>query len=74
MAEKKGRVLYVDDEEINLTNFRETLEDEFEVYTALSGEEAVELLKREGEMALVVSDQRMPGMSGIELLIKVREL
>ena len=73
MSKKKGRVLYVDDEEINLINFRETLCDDFEIFTAASGDEALALLGREGEMALVVSDQRMPGMSGIELLARVRE-
>ena len=74
MSKKKGRVLYVDDEEINLVNFRETLRDDFEIFTAGSGHEALALLEQEGEMALVVSDQRMPGMSGIELLAMVREL
>ncbi|HIJ79822.1 MAG: response regulator [Desulfobulbaceae bacterium] len=72
MGEKKGRVLYVDDEEVNLTNFKETLSDEFEIFTALSGEVALDILKKQGEMALVVSDQRMPGMSGIELLAQVK--
>jgi DNA-binding NtrC family response regulator len=72
MSTKKGRVLYVDDEEINLVNFRETLCDDFEIFTAGSGKEALALLAREGEMALVVSDQRMPGMSGIELLTEIR--
>lgn len=74
MDKKKGRVLYVDDEEINLINFRETLCDDFEIFTAGSGQEALALLEQEGEMALVVSDQRMPGMSGIELLAKIREV
>jgi len=73
MTKKKGRVLYVDDEEINLINFRETLYDDFEIFTAGSGQAALALLEQEGEMALVVSDQRMPGMSGIELLAKIRE-
>ncbi len=73
MDKKKGRVLYVDDEEINLINFRETLCDDFEIFTADSGQAALALLGQEGEMALVVSDQRMPGMSGIELLAKIRE-
>ena len=73
MSKQKGRVLYVDDEEINLINFRETLCDDFEIFTAGSGKEALALLAQEGEMALVVSDQRMPGMSGIELLIEVKE-
>ncbi|HIJ91408.1 MAG: response regulator [Desulfobulbaceae bacterium] len=74
MNQKKGRVLYVDDEEINLINFRETLCDDFEIFTAVSGQEALLLLEREGEMALVVSDQRMPGMTGIDLLTEVRRL
>ncbi|MFA7346238.1 MAG: response regulator [Desulfurivibrionaceae bacterium] len=72
MSTKKGRVLYVDDEEINLINFRETLCDDFDIFTAGSGKEALALLAQEGEMALVVSDQRMPGMSGIELLTEIR--
>jgi len=74
MSKKKGRVLYVDDEEINLINFRETLSDDFEIFTAGSGQEALALLEREGEMALVVSDQRMPGMSGIELLAAIKKM
>jgi len=73
MRTTKGRVLYVDDEEINRINFRETLSDDFEIFTSGSGQEALVLLEREGEMALVVSDQRMPGMSGIELLARIKE-
>ncbi|MDD3815053.1 MAG: response regulator, partial [Desulfocapsaceae bacterium] len=68
MSEKMAKVLYVDDEEINLINFRESLCDEFEIFTALSGEEALALLEKEGEMALVVTDQRMPGIKGTDLL------
>ena len=49
MTKKKGRVLYVDDEEINLINFRETLYDDFEIFTAGSGQAALALLEQEGE-------------------------
>jgi response regulator RpfG family c-di-GMP phosphodiesterase len=69
-----SKVLYVDDEEINLINFREALCDKFEIFTALSGEEALMVLEKEKEIALVVSDQRMPGMKGVDLLTKAREL
>lgn len=69
-----NKVLYVDDEEINLINFREALCDQFEIFTALSGQEAVAVLEREKDMALVVSDQRMPGMKGVDLLARAREL
>jgi two-component system NtrC family sensor kinase len=74
MSDKMAKVLYVDDEEINLFNFRESLCDEFEIFTALSGEEALALLEKEGEMALVVTDQRMPGIKGTDLLGMIREI
>jgi len=69
-----SKVLYVDDEEINLINFKEALCDNFEILTALSGEEALSVLNMEPDIALVVSDQRMPGMKGIDLLSRAREL
>ncbi|MDO8946542.1 MAG: response regulator [Desulfocapsaceae bacterium] len=69
-----SKVLYVDDEEINLINFRESLCDKFEIFTALSGEEALLVLEKEKDIALVVSDQRMPGMKGVDLLTRAREL
>jgi two-component system NtrC family sensor kinase len=71
---KLGKVLYVDDEEINLFNFREALHDQFEVFTALSGQEAIAVLEKEQGVALVVTDQRMPGMKGTDLLTRAREL
>ncbi len=69
-----SKVLYVDDEEINLINFREALCDQFEIFTALSGEEALAVLEKENDMALVVSDQRMPGMKGVDLLTRAWEM
>ncbi len=75
MKTNLSKILYVDDEEINLINFREALCDKFEIITALSGEEALTtVLEKEKDLALVVSDQRMPGMKGIDLLTKAREL
>jgi response regulator RpfG family c-di-GMP phosphodiesterase len=74
MSEKLSKVLYVDDEEINLINFKEVLRDDFEIFTAISGEEALAILGREEDMALLVTDQRMPGMKGTELLARSREL
>lgn len=65
------RILYVDDDQINLFNFKQSFSDEFTIFTAASGEEALALLEREEEMAVVVADQRMPGMNGIDLLTRV---
>ena len=64
-------VLYVDDEPSNLVVFEAGLEGEMPVLTASSGGRALELM-REHEVAVLLTDQRMPGMSGVELMSKVR--
>ena len=65
------KILFVDDDEANLLVCEALFGDEFAVLTASSGTEALALL-RSHEVAVVVSDQRMPNMSGIELLEQVR--
>ncbi len=69
----KYRILYVDDEEVNLRVFRATFEDEFEVHTASSGEEGLRIF-REHKIDLIITDQRMPEMSGVEFLKKVIDM
>jgi len=64
-------ILYVDDESDNLEILAINLADTFTVLTASSGEEGLAILERE-PVALVISDQRMPGMTGMELLQAVR--
>jgi signal transduction histidine kinase len=65
------KVLFVDDDEANLAVCEAMFGGEFQVLTAPSGAEALALLRKH-EVAVVVSDQRMPIMSGIELLEQVR--
>ncbi len=60
-------VLVVDDEPENLQAFLLNFRDSFTVHTAESGPEALRMLA-EREYAVLLSDQRMPGMSGVELL------
>lgn len=60
-------VLVVDDEPANQRAVRRALLDECSVLTASSGEEALAILASE-QIALVITDQRMPGMSGTDLL------
>jgi len=71
----KKKILYVDDEPVNLSNFQLNFEDEFEVITASSGLEAFTLFEEHVDkgLAVVVSDNRMPGMSGVELLRRIYE-
>ena len=70
----RPRLLFIDDEEINRSNFLETFGDEYEILLAGSGEEALEIMARESTLALILSDQRMPGISGAEVLAQAREL
>lgn len=66
-------ILYVDDEPENLFTFRYALEGRFTVLTAPSGPEAIQVLQRE-DVAVLVCDQRMPEMTGIELCRRAREI
>ena len=69
----KARVLFVDDEPRVLTTMRILFRSHYEVFLAESGAKALELLKTQ-PVDVIVSDQRMPGMTGIELLRAAREL
>ena len=72
MADKKITILYVDDEENNLTSFKATFRIRYNVITALSGDEALKILETK-PAELIITDQRMPNMTGIEFLEKVLE-
>jgi C4-dicarboxylate-specific signal transduction histidine kinase len=64
------KVLFVDDDEDNLAVCEEVFSEDFEVLTASDGAAALALM-RSHEVAVVVADQRMPVMTGIELLEQV---
>jgi signal transduction histidine kinase len=68
-------VLYVDDEPINLRVFEANFRNKFRVLTCQSGSEALAILStRAHEIGILISDQRMPNMTGIELLERAREI
>lgn len=67
-------VLLVDDEKNILLSLQRLLrKEDFAVITAGSGEEGLELLEANPGISLILSDQRMPGMSGVEFLEKAKE-
>jgi response regulator RpfG family c-di-GMP phosphodiesterase len=71
--EKIG-ILYVDDEANNLTSFKATFRNSFAVFTALSAEEGRKILEeKEDEIHIIITDQRMPGMTGVEFLASIVE-
>lgn len=65
-------ILYVDDEPLALETFLAQFRDDFTIFTAQNGEEAQNIL-REKEIAVIITDQRMPRMSGVELLSRIKE-
>ena len=68
-------ILFVDDETNILQAFKRQFKSQFSIQTATNGPEALEILTKADEpMALVVSDFRMPGMDGIQLLARIKEL
>lgn len=69
---RKARILFVDDEERILNALRTMFRPHYHVFTAENGTLALEFVKRFG-IHVVVSDQRMPGMSGVELLRQVKQ-
>ena len=67
VEEEKPVILLVDDEELNLRLMGQLLEKYFKVYTAQSGLDAIKLLNIPN-LSVIISDQRMPQMTGVELL------
>ncbi len=69
----KHKILLVDDEPANLRMLERLFRDDHDVITAESGASALELLAH-NDVALIISDQRMPGMTGIEFLKRAAEM
>jgi DNA-binding NtrC family response regulator len=67
------KILIVDDEAANLRALERLFRDDYDVITAGSGADALELLGQH-DVALLITDQRMPGMTGMELLKKTVSL
>ncbi len=72
MAENKINVLYVDDEQNNLISFKATFRIKYNVYTAISGEDAIKILNN-NPIDIIITDQRMPNMTGVQFLESILE-
>lgn len=70
MENKKISILYVDDEENNLFSFKATFRLKYKVFTAISGAEAIELVKN-NPIDIIITDQRMPEMTGVKFLEEI---
>ncbi len=72
---KRYAILYVDDEEMSLKYFARAFGDTFRIFTAPNAEEGYRILEaHQEEIGVIMSDQRMPGEKGVQLLEKSRRL
>ncbi|MEZ5386650.1 MAG: response regulator [Prosthecobacter sp.] len=72
---KRYAVLYVDDEEKALKYFEKSFGDEFRILTANNSAEGLKLIEQHGDdIGVLLSDQRMPGEKGVQLLERARQL
>lgn len=67
-------VLIVDDDKNFRSEFREILEEEYDVFEAASGEEAIEIIKKPNIIDLAILDIKMPGIQGTEVLKQLKQL
>jgi len=67
-------ILNVDDEPINRMLFQSVFKSKYKVLTAESGSSGLEVLQENGNIDVVISDMKMPGMNGIEFINKARKL
>ncbi|MGJ1403074.1 MULTISPECIES: response regulator [Sphingobacterium] len=70
MEDKKISILYVDDEENNLFSFKATFRLKYKVFTAISGADAIDIVKN-NQIHIIITDQRMPEMTGVEFLEEI---
>jgi response regulator RpfG family c-di-GMP phosphodiesterase len=67
MNAEKINILYVDDELNNLISFKAVFRIKYNIFTAISGEDAIKVLK-DNPISIIITDQRMPQMTGVEFL------
>ena len=68
------KILIVDDDDLVLACFERMLSRRFNIETAIGPDEALEAISATGPYAVVLSDLRMPGMNGVQLLQKVKTI
>jgi len=73
MTQADENILIVDDQQEILNSLQRLLKNEFNIFVAPSGEQGLELIRKQS-FAVVVSDQRMPQMDGVTFLKQVKEL
>ena len=73
-TDNKIKVLYVDDETINLELFNMAFKNTFDVLIAESGKAGLEIMSKYNDIQVVISDMKMPEMNGIEFIKKAKNI
>ena len=68
----RHKLLYVDDEPINLKLLQISFRNEYEVITAISAEEGMSILEKDPDIPIIISDMKMPSMDGLEFIKTVK--
>ncbi len=66
------KVLYVDDEEINLELLQLTFKNELQIYTAITAQEGLKILSNNQDIHVVITDLKMPDMDGLDFIKEVK--
>jgi two-component system, sensor histidine kinase and response regulator len=72
MTDQKINILYLDDEEHNLQSFKAAFRREYNIYTTTNSIQAEEILEEEN-IQIILADQRMPKMTGVQFFEKIRD-
>ncbi|MGR3177579.1 MAG: response regulator [Candidatus Anammoxibacter sp.] len=73
MPDKKTNILFVDDDEDIIVTLNYIFTDTYNVFKAFNAKEALDILQKE-DIAIIIADHRMPGMTGTELLIESQKI
>lgn len=69
---RKIKVLYIDDEPNNLVSFKASFRFDYNIFIANNTQEALERLQENPDISVILSDQKMPGMTGVEFFEDIR--
>ena len=74
ISEERRRILLVEDDLVGQESMKATLEDRYEVLIAETGEEALEIIRKQREtLSIVLLDLLLPGISGIDVLGRIKK-
>jgi response regulator RpfG family c-di-GMP phosphodiesterase len=71
-APEKIKILYVDDENVNLVGFKASFRMDYQILTANNTTDAAELLSKNPDIRIIFCDQRMPDKTGVDFFKEIR--